>query len=268
MTQREDITTWPDRLESAINDTIFDRVIVLQETASTQDAAARACIGLPKDHPATLIAASNQTTGRGQRGNAWLDANGLTLPCSFAIGPEFLNLSNPNLAARAGLAALDTVQHFANDHPIKIKWPNDILLALGGVGGAQKKIAGVLIEHTSDSIVVGIGINCLQSEANYHPSIQDSAISLAQLGCEITRIDIACKLIESLNHWFSDATEDQIRQHWEQHDALIGHDKEFIYNNQPYSGTILGIDPLKEICVQTTVGGGKVSFPVEQTRLA
>ncbi len=264
MTQSENITTWPDRLEAAIKDTLFDRVIVIQETQSTQDAAARACIGLPKDHPATVVIASNQTMGRGQRANNWYDSSGLTLPCSFAIGPEFLSLNNPNLAARAGLAALDTITHFAKDHPIKIKWPNDIVIA---VGNTQKKIAGILIEHSRDSIVIGIGINCLQSEADFHPSIKDSAISLAQLGSETTRIDIACKLIESLNHWFSVATEVQVIQHWTQHDALVGHDKKFVYNNQPHTGTVLSIDPLKEVCVQTTLGGGEVSLPVEQTRL-
>ena len=265
MSVSEDITAWPDRLESAIKDTIFDRVVVLSETASTQDAAARACIGLPSDHSATVVVASNQTTGRGQRDNTWHDAPGLTLPCSLAIGPEFLNLNNPNLAARAGLAALDTIQHFVKDHPIKIKWPNDIVAT--GDENFGGKIAGVLIEHTNDSIVIGIGINCLQTEADFHPSIKAAAISLAQLGCQVQRIDLACKLIESLNHWFSIATEAQIRQHWKQHDALVGHDKEFIYNNQPYSGTVLGIDPLKGISVQTTVGGGKVSLPVQQTRL-
>ena len=262
MSISEDITAWPDRLEAATNDTIFDRVVVLNETASTQDAAARACIGLHKDHPATLVVASNQTMGRGQRANNWYDSSGLTLPCSFAIGPEFLSLNNPNLAARAGLAALDTVQHFAKDHPIKIKWPNDIMVT---VGDLQKKIAGVLIEHSRDSIVVGIGINCLQTESDYDPSIKDSAISLKQLGCEVQRIDLACKLIESLNHWFIAANEEQVIQHWTQHDALLGLDKKFVCNNQPSTGTVLSIDPLKEICMQTT--NGKVSLPVEQTRL-
>ncbi|MBL4810341.1 MAG: biotin--[acetyl-CoA-carboxylase] ligase [Phycisphaerales bacterium] len=263
MSVPEDITAWPDRLESAAKGTIFDRIVVLSETASTQDAAARACIGLPKDHPATLVVASNQTMGRGQRANNWHDAVGLTLPSSFAIGSEFLSLNNPNLAARAGLAALDTVQHFANDYPIKIKWPNDILATKDENFGG--KIAGVLIEHSRDSIVIGIGINCLQTEADLHPSIKDTAISLKQLGCDVQRIDLACKLIESLNHWFNDATEDHIRQHWKQHDALVGLDKKFIYNNQPTTGTVLSIDPLKEIRVQTSAG--ERTLPVEQTRL-
>lgn len=273
MTTPEDITTWPDRLESAIENTFINRVMVLNQTQSTQDAVARACIGLPNDHQATLIIASTQTMGRGQRANNWHDTPHQTLPCSIAIGPKLLNLNNPNLAARTGLAALNTIQHFAPDTTIKIKWPNDIVTAVGGnfvgknlgwknFGG---KIAGILIEHTRDSIVLGIGINTLQTESDFHPSIQDTAISLAQLGCESTRIDLACKLIEQLNHWLTIAIEEEVITHWQKNDALTGTQAKLIHNNQPHTGTITNINPLDHIHLQTTTGN--IQLPVEQTRL-
>lgn len=261
MSTTEDITTWPDRLESQAQSTIINRVIVLNETQSTQDAAARACIGFPKDHPPTLVVASNQTMGRGQRANNWYDASGCTLPCSLAIGPEFLKLNNPNLAARAGLAALGAVQHFAPT--TKIKWPNDIVVAVGDSN--QRKIAGVLIEHSRDSVVIGIGINCLQTESDFHPSIQHSAISLHQLGCEVQRIDLACMLVDSLHYWLAVASEDEVRDHWKTNDALLGTTQKFIHNNTPHTGKVLSIDPLKTIRMQTPEG--EINLPVEQSRL-
>ncbi len=261
MSITEDITAWPDRLESQTQSTIINRVIVLSETQSTQDAAARACIGLPKNHPPTLVVASNQTMGRGQRANNWFDASGRTLPCSLAIGPEFLKFNNPNLAARAGLAALDAVQHFAPT--AKIKWPNDIVVAVGD--SAPRKIAGVLVEHSRDSIVIGIGINCTQTESDFHPSIQHSAISLHQLESDVARIDLACTLIDSLNHWFAVASEDEVRDHWKANDALLGTTQKFIHNNTPHTGKVLSIDPLKNIRMQTSQG--EINLPVEQTRL-
>ncbi len=271
MTPPEDITAWADRLESATKDSFVDRVVVLNETASTQDAAARGGIGLPDDHPATVVVASTQTAGRGQRSNDWHDASRLTLPCSIAIGKSRLKLDSPNLAARSGLATLDAVQHFASGHRIQIKWPNDILVAVGESAGepageAQKKISGILIEHINNSIVIGIGINCLQTENDFHPSIRDTAVSLAQLGTGVTRIDLACKLIASLNHWLCIATQDDIRTHWEQHDALVGLEKSFVYNNQTIAGKVLSIDPLKEIRVQTNQG--RTALPVEHSRLS
>ncbi len=261
MSSTEDITAWPDRLESQTQSTIINRVIVLSETHSTQDAAARACIGLPKDHPPTLVVASNQTMGRGQRANNWFDASGRTLPCSLAIGPEFLKFTNPNLAARAGRAALDAVQHFAPT--TKIKWPNDIVVAVGD--SAPRKIAGVLVEHSSDSIVIGIGINCTQTESDFHPSIQHSAISLHQLESGVARIDLACTLIDSLHHWFAVASEDKVRDHWNKNDALLGTTRKFIHNNTPHTGKVLSIDPLKSIRLQTNER--EINLPVEQTRL-
>lgn len=261
MSITEDITAWPDRLESKTQSTIINRVIVLSETQSTQDAAARACIGLPKDHPPTLVVASNQTMGRGQRANNWFDASGRTLPCSLAIGPEFLNFNNPNLAARAGLAALDAIQRFAPT--TMIKWPNDIVVTEGD--SAPRKIAGVLVEHSRDSIVIGIGINCTQTESDFHPSIQHSANSLHQLGCDVVRIDLACTLIDSLHHWFAVASENEVRDHWNENDALLGTTQKFIHNNAPHTGKVLSIDPLKNIRIQTSQG--EINLPVEQTRL-
>jgi len=260
--QSEDITTCPDRLEATIAGTFINRVMVINETQSTQDAAARACIGLPKNHQATLIIASTQTMGRGQRANNWHDTPSQTLPCSIAIGPNLLNLNNPNLAARVGLATLNTIQHFAPNSTIQIKWPNDIMAA---VGEHSQKIAGVLIEHTRDSIVLGIGINCLQTESDYHPTIKDSAISLTQLGYSISRINLACTLIEQLNHWLTVATEEEVVTHWGKNDTLIGAQAKLIHNNTPHTGTIKSINPLKEICIQTP--SGQTKLPVEQTRL-
>jgi len=261
----DNITSWPDPLESAIEGTFIDRVMVLNETHSTQDAAARACLGLPQDHPPTLVVASHQLMGRGQRASNWYDADGCTLPCSLALGPNHLALNNPNLAARAGLAALDAVKHFIPNQPVAIKWPNDIMVAMEGVGGIQKKIAGVLIEHAANSVVIGIGINCTQSKNDFHPDIQDTAVSLHQLGSQNRRIDLACELITSLHHWFVDADETQIRQHWKQHDALVGSTCKLVHNNQPHTGKVIAIDPLNDIRLQTT--DGEINLPVEQTRL-
>lgn len=237
--------------------------MVLDETLSTQDAAARACIGLPKDHPATLVVASKQLMGRGSHAKNWYDEYSCTLPSSIAIGPELLGLNNANLSARAGLAALDAIKEAAPDHQVGIKWPNDIHVILDD--SSHKKIAGILIEHARDSIVIGIGINCTQTMSDYHPEIQDSAISLKQLGSNISRIELACSLISSLNYWLSQATEDQVLANWNTHDALVGQTRKFVHDNTPHTGKIIAINPLSAIRLETD--DGIVVLPAEQTRL-
>lgn len=259
----EDIHDWSDRLESQIEGTIFSRTVVFDETLSTQDAAARACIGFPKDHQATLVLASKQLMGRGSRANNWYDALSCTLPSSIAIGPEFLDLDNANISARAGLATLDAIAQAAPGHQFGIKWPNDIHAIFDGV--TQKKIAGVLIEHARDSIVIGIGINCTQTVTDFHPEIQGTAVSLKQLGSKASRIDLACMLIDSLNYWLSVASEDEVLSHWNFNDAIVGQTRKFVHDNKPYTGKIIAINPLSAIRLDTE--SGIVVLPAEQTRI-
>lgn len=257
------VQDWSGRLETKIEGTIFSRTMVFEETLSTQDAAARACIGLAKDHPATLVVASKQLMGRGSRAKNWYDAFSCTLPSSIAIGPEFLDLDNANISARAGLAALDAIAQAAPGHQFGIKWPNDIHVIFDGV--SQKKIAGVLIEHARDSIVIGIGINCTQSSTDFHPEIQDTAVSLKQLGSKTSRIDLACMLIDSLNYWLSVASEDEVLSHWNLNDALVGQTRKFVHDNRPCTGKVIEINPLSLIRLQTDDG---IKFlPAEQTRI-
>lgn len=262
MNSPEQIATWPDQLESVIEGTCIERALVFDDTLSTQDAAARACIGFDLSHPPTLVVASIQRMGRGQRASNWYDAEGCTLPCSLAVGPEFFGLSNPNLAARAGLAALDAIREHTPGHQLAIKWPNDVLVRVKNI---QRKIAGVLIEHAANSIVIGIGINCTQNDSDYHPIIKDRAISLAQLGVQSSRIEIACSLAKSLDYWLSQASEADVRAAWDARDALIGNHAKAVYNNQPYSGEIQHIDPLDHIELLTE--SGIVRLPVTQTRI-
>jgi biotin-[acetyl-CoA-carboxylase] ligase BirA-like protein len=258
----EVITTWPDQLESVIEGTCIDRVMVFEDTLSTQDSAARACNGLPKDHPPVLVVSSIQRMGRGQRANNWYDGEGCTLPCSLAVGSEYLNLSNPNLATRAGLAALDAICDHAQHLPIMIKWPNDIMVR---VENRQRKISGVLIEHAENSIVIGVGINCKQSVSDFHPMIQGSAVSLAQLGVQASRIDLACSLTKSLDYWLTQASEDQVRLHWKTYDGLTGRHAKLVYDNTSYIGEITHIDPLDHITMMWK--NQEIKFPVTQTRI-
>ncbi len=259
----DDINDWSNRLESHIEGTIFSRSLVVDETLSTQDDAARACIGQPRNHQATLVVASKQLMGRGSRAKNWYDAFSCTLPVSIAIGPEFLGLDNANISARAGLAALDAVARAAPVHQFGIKWPNDIHAILDGV--PQKKIAGVLIEHARDSIAIGIGVNCTQAVTDFHPEIQGSAVSLKQLGTKASRIDLACMLVDSLNYWFSVASEDEVLKHWNFNDALVGLTRKFVYDNTPYTGKVIAINPLSAIRLDTE--DGIVVLPAEQTRI-
>ena len=108
----------------------------------------------------SVIAAVNQTAGRGQRGNRWVSAPGDNLTFSFILKPSALPAREvmavtclATLAVRAALREEGV--------PAVIKWPNDIYVG-------KKKICGMLVENGLDGTdiawsVVGIGINLNQT---------------------------------------------------------------------------------------------------------
>jgi BirA family transcriptional regulator, biotin operon repressor / biotin---[acetyl-CoA-carboxylase] ligase len=75
-----------------------------------------------------------------------------------------LNPADPapaTLGFVAAMALFDGVISVAPELPLKIKWPNDLL-----VNGA--KLSGILLERTGDWVVVGIGVNL-----SHHPDLPD-----------------------------------------------------------------------------------------------
>ena len=109
----------------------------------------------------TVIVADRQSAGRGRRGRSWLSAPEASLTFSLLWrfnGPPG-QLAGLSLAVGVALArGLESL----GARGVRLKWPNDVLLA---VDGDFAKLAGILIELASDrrgsQAVIGIGLNLL-----------------------------------------------------------------------------------------------------------
>ena len=108
----------------------------------------------------SVVAAVNQTAGRGQRGNRWISAPGDNLTFSMLLRPEALPAREVMaLTCFATLAVRDALQE--EGVPAVIKWPNDIYVG-------KRKICGMLVENGLEGTdiawsVIGIGINLNQT---------------------------------------------------------------------------------------------------------
>jgi len=115
----------------------------------------RATLGAP---PGTVIVADCQLAGRGRRGRAWSSSaeSSLTFSLLWRL-PAGRIPGGLSLAVGVALAQALTRLGAAG---VRLKWPNDVLLA----GDACfAKLAGVLIELSSDrrgtQACIGIGLN-------------------------------------------------------------------------------------------------------------
>lgn len=131
---------------------------ILASTTSTNDEARRgAKDGAPHG---TVWVAEKQTVGRGRQGRTWVSFPGESLLFSVLVRLDLAASKIPRVALVSGLAVRDAVARAAPAADVRIKWPNDVLVA-------GRKVAGVLVEAVSSGartsgphpIVVGIGIN-------------------------------------------------------------------------------------------------------------
>jgi BirA family biotin operon repressor/biotin-[acetyl-CoA-carboxylase] ligase len=167
-----------------------------------------------------LLAAEEQTAGRGRRGRRWLSAPGAGVTFSLACrvsrpARELAALSIVAGVATAGALRALGVQQAA------LKWPNDLVAA-----GA--KLGGILVEtrsqRSSAQAVIGIGINCRRDpalEAHLRRAVAslDQFIEVGSRNRIIARV--AAALLAALAA-FDARGLDAMRGEWEAMDAHAG----------------------------------------------
>ena len=135
-------------------------IIWLDTIDSTNTEALRRLAELPS---MTVLAAREQTAGRGQRGNTWFTEPGKNL--TFSIVVKFAEGQlHASQVHWLNYLMSDVVSMFLRSYGIDctIKWPNDVYVQ-------RRKICGILIENTLkgewvDAAVIGTGININQRE--------------------------------------------------------------------------------------------------------
>ena len=134
------------------------KTIWLDTVDSTNSEALRR---LPEFESGTVIAAREQTAGRGQRGNTWFTEAGQNLTFSIVLKDMKLPATEAHLLNYLASVA---VAEFLDGYGVScsIKWPNDIFVGRG-------KICGILVENSLSggevaASVIGIGININQKE--------------------------------------------------------------------------------------------------------
>ncbi|MDO4510634.1 MAG: biotin--[acetyl-CoA-carboxylase] ligase [Bacteroidales bacterium] len=133
------------------------RYIKLTETASTNTYMAQMASILPST---TVVYTDRQTAGRGQKGNSWESEDGKNLAFSFLLkNPAIEPARQFYISEGVSFAVAEMLSVYVPEG-ITIKWPNDIYYR-------DKKICGILIEHTLSGSrighsIIGVGININQ----------------------------------------------------------------------------------------------------------
>jgi BirA family biotin operon repressor/biotin-[acetyl-CoA-carboxylase] ligase len=147
---------------------------------------------LPADAPeGAVVAAGEQTAGRGRLGRSWQAAPGTSLLFSVNLRPAVETARLPELSVVAGLATAEAVRRVTGLVP-EIKLPNDLLLE-------GRKLAGILAEAREDRVVLGIGVNVNVERADLPTDAELEATSLlVEFGTTVDRGELLAAILLEL----------------------------------------------------------------------
>lgn len=126
--------------------------------------------------PDFAVVAWSQTAGYGRYGRPWVSPGGDGVWATLvlgSVGVEKLAL----LPLRAGVVLQGLLQPYSNE-PIRLKWPNDLLIGSAKVGGL---LAEAVTRGRRSCVVLGVGINC-GLEA---PAVEDRPVTSLGSHCRV-----------------------------------------------------------------------------------
>lgn len=205
-----------------------------------------------------LVVTEFQTAGRGRRGKQWQSDFGQDLAFSIGFPLRGVDSLKP-YSLCVGLLLAETLSHHY-DLPVRVKWPNDLL-----IGGC--KLAGILTEiHTlgeTPYVIVGMGLNV--NRVDLH-TLGQPAISLREATGElIDRNALLARLSVALGKAVKeDFTRDWYAQ-WRDYDGLVDKPVAVHLGDRTVEGLAAGVAADGSFLVQLPDGeiqrfsGGEIS---------
>ena len=170
----------PRELEIALG---LPRVELFDTVGSTMDVSHRSAdLGAPAG---TLVLADEQIGGRGRGGKSWVSAPGAGIWLTLIERPADIS-GLEVLSLRAGLRVAAALDRFAPE-PIRLKWPNDLYVDAGKLGGIL--VEARWREKAVEWVSIGVGVN-VRPPANVDRS--------GSLEAGVGRVDVLTELVPAL----------------------------------------------------------------------
>ena len=161
-----------------------------------------------------------------------------------------------HLTCATAVAMCDAVEAATGFRP-GIKWTNDLVSGKRKLGGILTEL-GLSSKGTVDYAVIGIGINCCQSQEDFAPEIRDIASSLAMVtGKETDRALVAAAMMDSLYRMDRILLTEKsaILNRYRQNCITIGQEISLLRVGEPVRhGKAVGMDDEGALIVQFTDG--------------
>ena len=184
-------------LKSLLHNKIIGKnLIVLDSVDSTNDYLKK--LGNEGCENGTVVAAREQTKGKGRLGRTWQTKKDDGIAFSVLLRPNVAPSEVSAITPLAGLAVCKAIREYTKLDCV-IKWPNDIIIG-------RKKLVGILTEMSAEFdaveyVITGIGINV--DHTSFPEEIAFKATSLLlETGRHIDKNEFIACVLEHLENEF------------------------------------------------------------------
>ena len=221
---------------------------MVEVTGSTQDDLAQ-LVADKKARTGDVIVTEFQSAGRGRLDRKFDAPKSSALMFSLYIKPQRAKSDWSFLTLLTGLSAVFTLTKLDPKSSPTLKWPNDILLGEGKVGGIIAQIHG-------DGVVIGVGINVGMS-AEELPVSHATSLVLHQFST-LDRNLILSAFLNSFEELFERwQNGEDLRHLYCERSATIGHNVRIEHpDSTGKTGKAVDITPTGELLLQD---GSRVS---------
>lgn len=197
------------------------------------------------------IFTDEQTQGKGLGSNKWVSHKGQNILISFIFQPP-ITIQNQFYFNQFFAISIFTFLSRYVDH-LSIKWPNDIYVG-------NKKIAGILIEHTIQgsqllSTIAGVGININQLQ--FDPTLPNPT-SLAQITGKKFEINTLilelASVLEDQYNLIKNSNYKRLEQHYFSHLYQFQKWAQYRIKDQLITGKIVGLSSFGQLQIESESG--------------
>lgn len=223
-------------------------VCILQAVDSTNTEAKRRIVaGL---RTPLLLAAEEQTAGRGRQGKSFFSPAGSGLYLTLVVHPDAPILEAVSVTTRASVAVCRAIRRLTAAKP-EIKWVNDLYLD-------GKKLCGILVEAISDfetgitkSLLIGVGVNV--TTAAFPVGVDAASLE----GTGISRNDLAAAIAQELLLELSDLHDSSYLKEYRAWSMVLGKEITYWQSGIAHDGQAVDIDGSGGLVVADAHGARK-----------
>jgi BirA family biotin operon repressor/biotin-[acetyl-CoA-carboxylase] ligase len=231
-------------LQTLLSDLPLGGVRYFPTVGSTNDLAKRwADAGAPD---LSLVAADEQTAGRGRLDRRWFTPPEAGLAFSLILRPDAGRDAIPpyEYTALGALAICEALNEALPPMtPAQIKWPNDVI-------ASRRKLAGVLAEahwrgETLTAVILGIGINVAPYSVPPPEQLNFPATCVEDMvQAEVDRWVLLHAVLEKLVSWRERLGREEFVRAWGARLAFRGEWVQVAFDDRPsLEGQVLGLTP-------------------------